>query len=72
MRQGIVSSGAFLLFLSGGVLQRPFCQFEIREALALPNPFVLVHESDPRFGAFDFRSEREHAPADMQDQSYCK
>jgi hypothetical protein len=27
---------------------------------------VLVHESDPRFGAFDFRAAREKAPPDLQ------
>ena len=25
-------------------------------------PMVLIHESDPRFGAFDFRAAREKAP----------
>ena len=35
--------------------------------MALKKPMVLVHESDPRFGAFDFRSAREKAPADLQD-----
>jgi hypothetical protein len=28
---------------------------------------VLVHESDPRFGAFDFRAAHENAPPDLQD-----
>jgi len=42
-------------------------QFEIREAIALHKPMVLVHESDPRFGAFDFRAAREKAPPDLQD-----
>jgi hypothetical protein len=42
-------------------------QFEIREAIALCKPMVLVHESDPRFGAFDFRAAREKAPPDLQD-----
>jgi hypothetical protein len=49
----------FLLFLEG--------QFEIREALALHKPLVLVHESDPRFGAFDFQAAHEKAPPDLQD-----
>jgi hypothetical protein len=42
-------------------------QFEIREAIALQKPMVLVHERDPRFGAFDFRAAREKAPTDLQD-----
>ena len=80
MRKGIQDSAAFVLFLSTGVLLRPFCQvgasarvracasasvrsavsvrlssqrspspsphsqFEIREALALQKPIVLLHE----------------------------
>ena len=64
MRQGIEDSAAFILFLSEGVLMRPFCQvgkcvrasvcaphpsislllqFEIRQALALKKPMVLLH-----------------------------
>ena len=35
--------------------------------MALRKPMVLVHESDPRFGAFDFRAAREKAPPDLQD-----
>ena len=35
--------------------------------MALHKPMVLVHESDPRFGAFDFRTARENAPPDLQD-----
>ena len=27
MRQGIITSGAFILFLSEGILTRPFCRF---------------------------------------------
>jgi hypothetical protein len=41
-------------------------QFEIREAIALKKPMVLVHESDTRFGAFDFEGERNAAPKDLQ------
>ena len=87
MRHGIEGAAAFLVFLSKGILDRPFCtfcftkflharlicnvtaagQFEIREAMALHKPMVLVHESDPRFGAFDFRTARENAPPDLQD-----
>jgi hypothetical protein len=41
-------------------------QFEIREAMALKKPMVLVHESDTRFGAFDLEGERNAAPKDLQ------
>ena len=43
MLKGIEQSAAFLLFLSAGVLQRPYCQMEIRHALALQKPVVLLH-----------------------------
>jgi hypothetical protein len=43
MLKGIESSAAFVLFLSTGVLERPYCQMEIRHALALKKPGVLLH-----------------------------
>ena len=43
MLKGIESSAAFVLFLSTGVLERPYCQMEIRHALALNKPIVLLH-----------------------------
>jgi hypothetical protein len=67
MRRGIQQAAAFLLFLSAGVLERPFCQFEIREALALKKPMLLIHESDPRFGSFDFGKAGSTAPADLKE-----
>jgi hypothetical protein len=67
MRQGIQQAAAFLLFLSEGVLERPFCQFEIREALALKKPMLLIHESDPRFGSFDFSKAGSTAPTDLKE-----
>jgi hypothetical protein len=67
MRKGIQQAAAFLLFLSEGVLERPFCQFEIREAMALKKPMLLIHESDPRFGSFDFGKAGSTAPADLKD-----
>ena len=49
MLKGIEQAAAFVLFLSLGVLQRPYCQMEIRHALALKKPIVLLHgKSDMR------------------------
>ena len=48
MLKGIEDSAAFILFLSTDVLNRPYCQMEIRHAVALKKPLVLVHESDVR------------------------
>ena len=43
MLKGIQDSAAFVLFLSQGVLARPYCQMEIRHAMALKKPIVLLH-----------------------------
>ena len=63
MLAGIEEAGAFILFLSTGVLNRPYCQMEIRHALALKKPVVLCHEADARFGSVDFRAARGRHPA---------
>ena len=47
MLKGIERAAAFVLFLSSRVLERSYCQMEIRHALALKKPVVLLHgESD--------------------------
>ena len=43
MLKGIEQAAAFVLFLSQGVLERPYCQMEIRHALDLKKPVVLLH-----------------------------
>ena len=43
MLNGIKHSFAFVLFLSVGVLERPYCQMEVRTALELGKPMVLIH-----------------------------
>ena len=43
MLKGIKRAAAFVLFLSQGVLERPYCQLEIRHALELNKPIVLLH-----------------------------
>eukprot|EP00935_MAST-01C_sp_MAST-1C-sp1_P000566 g566.t1 len=67
MLKGIEEAAAFVLFLSIGVLERPYCQMEIRHALALKKPIVLVHEADIRHGGFDFRAAHAAADLDLQE-----
>ena len=43
MLKGIEQAVAFVLFLSQGVLESHYCQMEIRHALALKKPVLLVH-----------------------------
>ena len=42
-------------------------QLEIRDAIALKKPVVLVHEADTRYNAFDFRAAYEEAPDDLRE-----
>jgi len=42
MKAGISDSACFGLFLSAGCLSRPYCQLEIRYAMALQKPLLLV------------------------------
>ncbi|GIL73416.1 hypothetical protein Vretimale_17577 [Volvox reticuliferus] len=67
MRRGVAGSRYYLLFLTQGVLTRPFVQLEAREALALGKPVILVHETDPRFGAAPgFNDYVSEAPPDLR------
>ena len=50
MKLGVASSQVFLIFLSEGVLTRPFCLFEIETALEMKKPLMLMHETDRRHG----------------------
>ena len=65
MQAGVEASKVFLLFLSRGVLSRPFCLFEIRTALTGQKKILLMHETDERHGAFDFGEVNRQALPDM-------
>jgi hypothetical protein len=65
MEQGIETSCAFVLFLSEGALSRDFVQHELRHALKLEKPVILIHETDSRHGAFDFET-RADLPDDIK------
>lgn len=67
MREGIENSAVFVLFLTQGVLTRPFVQFEIRTALHAKKPFIILHEEDTRHDAFNF-AEFKEAPTFLMSQ----
>ena len=50
MGLGVQSARVFLLFLSQGVLSRPFVLFEIKAALEQTKHIMLMHETDSRHG----------------------
>ena len=45
MADGVRGSAVFVLFLSRGVLERPFVRFEVAEALKHGKPIQLLHEA---------------------------
>ena len=55
MLKGIEQAAAFVLFLSQGVLQRPYCQMEIRHAMALKKPMVLLVRAHHHMCVWYFR-----------------
>ena len=54
MKDGVCHAAVFVLFMSKGVFSRPFVQLEIKEALRVGKPILLLHEIDERHGKFDF------------------
>mmetsp|Transcript_4917 Transcript_4917/g.12706 ORF Transcript_4917/g.12706 Transcript_4917/m.12706 type:complete len:449 (-) Transcript_4917:70-1416(-) len=66
MKEGVSGSETFLVFLTSGVLTRYFVQLEVRTALALGKPVVLVHETDPRHGYAPIGDLIAEAPEDIR------
>ena len=54
MADGIRNACYVLLFLSAGVLTRPYVLFEIEEAVKCGRPITLMHEADERHQPFNF------------------
>ncbi len=48
MMRGVADSAVFLLYLTRGVLTRPFCCKELRRALELRKPIMLLWEKEER------------------------
>eukprot|EP00808_Paulinella_micropora_P025430 g4607.t1 len=60
MRQGVADCDVFILFLTNGVLSRPYCLKGIKWALEFGKPFIVVTETDLWFFPFDWlRFERD-------------
>lgn len=53
MKQGVLDSDVFILFLTNAVLTRPFCLKEIGWALDANKPIVIVAEEEERFWPFN-------------------
>jgi hypothetical protein len=66
MAQGVLESDIYVLFLSAGVLTRPFVHMELREAKRLNKRIVTIYEPDERHGAFNFNEEGSLCPEDLR------
>mmetsp|Transcript_900 Transcript_900/g.3340 ORF Transcript_900/g.3340 Transcript_900/m.3340 type:complete len:386 (+) Transcript_900:368-1525(+) len=51
MKQGVKETMCFVLFLTKEALTRTFVQMEVREAVRLGKPILLLRETDERHGA---------------------
>jgi hypothetical protein len=72
MLEGVKNSACCILFLNTNTLEREMVQMEVREAVRLCKPFVVIHETDGRhgaklneYGSFDFKYVLERAPQDL-------
>jgi len=66
MERGIKESACFLLFLSVGVMESKYCQFEMKTALKQKKPILLMYEADSKKAGYqDFEKYIEAAPREM-------
>ena len=66
MESGVSQSRNVLIFLSDGLMSRPFCIKEQRWGIKYNCNFVGVVETDERHGKGDFAVEKEAAPEDLK------
>jgi hypothetical protein len=66
MSTGVQQSDIYLLFLSDGVLGRPFVHLELRAAIQANKQIITLYESDERHGKFDFAEAATQCPDDLR------
>jgi hypothetical protein len=66
MEEGVANSRNVLIFLSKGIMGRPFCQMEQRWGKKYNCNFVGVVEQDTRHDPADFAEEKAAAPPDLK------
>lgn len=67
MMQGVDNSKCLLMFLSKGVMTRPFCQGELRRAIKNKKPILFVHEDQKSAqGYAEIYEMRDEAPEDLR------
>ena len=66
MQEGVRNSKNVLIFLSDGIMGRPYCRSEMRWGKQYGCGFVGVHEGDERHNPADFGKEKRLAPSDLR------
>eukprot|EP01045_Picozoa_sp_COSAG04_P022290 COSAG04_NODE_2498_length_4007_cov_2.461361_1_plen_336_part_00 len=66
MEEGVSQSRNVLIFLSDGIMARPFCNAEQRWAKQYNCKLIGVVEKDTRHSPADFGKEKARAPADLK------
>ncbi len=66
MQLGVSQSRNMLIFLSDGLMSRPFCLKEQRWGIEYKCKFIGIMEQDSRHGPADLAREREAAPEDLK------
>jgi hypothetical protein len=70
LEEYVESSMVILVFLSSGYFLSPNCMRELRAALALSKPLVLVHESDVKKGGATLAELRAECPEELREQVF--
>ena len=55
MRQGVIDSEIFVLFLTNSALSRMYCLKEISWAIEFQKPIFIIVETEERFWAWDYQ-----------------
>jgi hypothetical protein len=66
MEAGVSQARNVIIFLSNGIMGRPFCNAEQRWAKLYGCNVIGVVENDERHGKADWAEETESAPADLK------
>lgn len=65
IRRGVQTCGAFLFFITDGILGSPWCLQELRWAVQYGKNIVIVRETDARHGGIDMKDFFKQVPADL-------
>mmetsp|Transcript_103916 Transcript_103916/g.291007 ORF Transcript_103916/g.291007 Transcript_103916/m.291007 type:complete len:685 (-) Transcript_103916:97-2151(-) len=65
IKNGVQGCGAFLFFITDGILGSVWCAQELRWAVEFGRNIVLVRETDPRHGGIEMKDFMKQVPEDL-------